>query len=160
MHFVYVNAKGEVSERRLTSVTEKADLIQGYCTTTEALKTFRRDRILEWLEPGDNAEERLEHYRNHPPAPELYQAQGTTKRRRDELDVVFTGFPKAEKERLVELAKEHGLVVRTGVTNSLNFLCCGPNAGPAKIAKAREIGALAFDVDALFHMLETGEILD
>lgn len=52
-------------------------------------------------------------------------------------EVCFTGFPKTEKEELKLLAVQGCFKPRSGVTNNLTLLVCGPNAGKAKLAKAK-----------------------
>lgn len=76
------------------------------------------------------------------------------------FDVCFTGFKKADKERLVDKANEQGLTVRTSVTQSLQMLCCGYNAGPSKVSAARMKGTIIIDEPGFIHFLETGEIPD
>ena len=70
----------------------------------------------------------------------------------------FTGFKKDDKEKLFALAESEGLFVRSKVTSNLNFLCCGYNAGPAKIEKARQQGVIALTEAQFVTMLKTGEI--
>lgn len=55
--------------------------------------------------------------------------------------ICFTGFDKATKNELIDIAEDLGFTIRTNVVNGLNFLCCGSNAGPSKINKAKEISA-------------------
>ena len=50
--------------------------------------------------------------------------------------VCFTGFSKADKAWLTELAESAGMKVVTGVSASLDFLCCGDNAACKGIARA------------------------
>jgi NAD-dependent DNA ligase len=73
--------------------------------------------------------------------------------------VCFTGFSVAEKTELTALANESKLEVVGSVTKNLAFLCAGENAGPAKLAKAREQGTEIFTREQFEHLLETGEIL-
>nr|WP_149022640.1 BRCT domain-containing protein [Salmonella enterica] len=72
----------------------------------------------------------------------------------------FTGFKKADKERLVDKANEQGLTVRTSVTQNLQMLCCGYNAGSSKVSAARMKGTIIIDEPGFIHFLETGEIPD
>ena len=74
------------------------------------------------------------------------------------MQVCFTGFSVSEKEELSALAKEHRLAVATSVTKDLAFLCTGPNAGPAKLAKATEQGVTLLTRPQFEHLLATGEI--
>lgn len=54
--------------------------------------------------------------------------------------VCFTGFNKADKAGLTELAEAASVKVVTGVSASLNFLCCGDNAVWSKMKRANELG--------------------
>ena len=56
------------------------------------------------------------------------------------------------------MAEGNGIVVRSTVKNNLNFLCCGYNAGPKKIEKARAQNVIALDEEQFVRLLETGEI--
>jgi len=53
-------------------------------------------------------------------------------------EVCFTGFPKSKKEELKLLAVQGFYKPRSGVTNNLTHLVCGPNAGQVKLAKASD----------------------
>ncbi len=50
------------------------------------------------------------------------------------------------------------MVVRRSVTRSLNFLCCGYNAGPKKIEKARAKNVIALNEEQFTQLLDTGEV--
>jgi NAD-dependent DNA ligase len=72
--------------------------------------------------------------------------------------VCFTGFSQADKDALSALAIDAHLRVVSGVSSSLSFLCAGENAGPAKLAKAKDLGVLVMDRAQFMSFLETGEI--
>ena len=72
--------------------------------------------------------------------------------------VCFTGFSTADKATLATLAAEARLEVVSSVTKSLAFLCAGENAGPAKLAKAREQGVTVLTREQFTHLIETGEM--
>ncbi len=55
--------------------------------------------------------------------------------------ICFTGFGKNEKNELIEVAKQRGYSVKGDVIKGLCYLCCGENAGPSKINKAKENGS-------------------
>lgn len=55
-----------------------------------------------------------------------------------DIEILFTGFPRAQRAELEALAEASGMVVRKSVTVDLSYLCAGPNAGPAKLAQARD----------------------
>ncbi len=157
-HFIYVNARGEVSERKLERFRRDGGYLQSVVDGKH--RTFREDRILAWVSDGDDAAalvaqhqqqwtvisaERVQRFREELP-------------NRGALEVCFTGFAAAEKQALMAQAIEHGLAVRKSVTVGLSFLVCGPNAGPKKRQNALAIGALILIVPELLEMMETGEI--
>lgn len=73
--------------------------------------------------------------------------------------VCFTGFTDAEKDELRRLAGAHDwLDVVGSVTKDLEFLCTGPNAGPAKLAKAKQQDVVLLTRDQFEHLLQTGEV--
>lgn len=74
-------------------------------------------------------------------------------------EICFTGFSNTDKQQLVEAAQSSGwLQVVGSVTHNLEFLCTGDNAGPAKLARAREQGVCLLTRAEFEHMLKTGEI--
>lgn len=72
--------------------------------------------------------------------------------------VCFTGFNKADKAELIELAEAAGMKSATGVSASLDFLCCGDNAGWSKMKKANELGVPLVSPDQIRLLVETGEL--
>lgn len=72
--------------------------------------------------------------------------------------VCFTGFTKADKAELTELAEAAGMKAVTGVSASLDFLCCGDNAGWSKMKKANEIGVPLVRDEQIRLLVETGEL--
>lgn len=151
LRFVYRNGDGVESERTLIKWNENSRYINGRSADDSLPKTYRKDRIVEFLQGeelllGDAA----------PPAPEPAPRAPSDQR----PQIQFTGFPKAEKAELEELAAAHGLWVMSKAGKNLAFLCCGPNAGPKKIANAHDAGATIMDSAAFRHLLATGEIPD
>lgn len=150
--FVYRNAAGEVSERRLDTWNENSVYLQGYCSLSGTPRTYRKDRVVEYLEGeslllGDKA----------PLAPE--PASSATRSPADARpQILFTGFKAADRKALELLAEERGLRVVKTSTKNLSFLCAGSNAGPVKIKKAHEAGAFILTSSELENMLETGEV--
>ena len=46
-YFIYMDTRGNVTSRQITNFSTSTDYIQGFCLTAHALRTFRKDRILE-----------------------------------------------------------------------------------------------------------------
>ncbi|MGN6260255.1 MAG: BRCT domain-containing protein [Ralstonia sp.] len=155
MTFVYRNQKGETKEYNLTNWSEVGYYIEGVCTRAHAVRTFRKDRVVEYQ---DGCDALLADPRPGPP-PTVSKARETTNAPR-ELQILFTGFPAAQRTALEARATDAGLHVAKTVTQGLQFLCVGPNAGPAKVRKAREQSAYIVDQVQLIALLETGELPD
>jgi NAD-dependent DNA ligase len=152
MTFIYQDARGNITSRCVSNISENAAYLQGYCNTTKALKTFRKDRILEVLNSNENIETKINHYISKSPPPK------PPPRSHHLLDICFTGFKSDDKKRLITMAENNGVTVRSSVTKNLNFLCCGYNAGPMKINAARDQGVITLSEDQFIKLLETGEI--
>ena len=81
-----------------------------------------------------------------------------TPKKERKIEVCFTGFADIEKNELMQLASDSGLHVTTGITKALAFLCIGENAGPSKLAKAKEQNVIILSREQFHHLLNTGEI--
>jgi NAD-dependent DNA ligase len=150
--FIYQDARGNVTAREITDISETEAYLQGYCHLANDLRTFRKDRVLEVLASGDDIESKVKHYISISPPPKAPPKSHHL------LDVCFTGFKSEDKKRLKAMAESTGMVVRSSVTRSLNFLCCGYNAGPKKIEKARAQNVIALNEEQFVQLLETGEV--
>ena len=82
----------------------------------------------------------------------------THKHRKNASEICFTGFSDATRAQLEQEARDAHLEVVKSVTKSLRYLVTGPNAGPAKLAKAQEQEVVLLDVMQFRNMLETGEL--
>jgi NAD-dependent DNA ligase len=155
--FIYRDSRGQITARTVRDWSDTGEYIQGECSMRNGLRTFRTDRVLEFLGPDADPEVRLQFYRSTHPPPELRKprrpAPGT-------LEVCFTGFKAVEKAALLATAEASGFHVRPAVTKHLHILCCGSNAGPAKVRKARLQGVLVLSEGEFRTMAETGEVPD
>ena len=142
--FSYTDSRGHTTDWTVEHWKESGRYIQGICTVDEQFRTFRKDRINRYLGEGEAA--LTQPY--SPPPPKVDTAP----------EICFTGFPKVQRAVLEELASNNQMAVKKDVTKGLAFLCCGPNAGPSKVAKARDRGCLIIDEPGLKSMLDTGEL--
>ncbi|WP_082727869.1 BRCT domain-containing protein [Burkholderia mayonis] len=164
MKFTYQKYRGEFTEYELVNWSEDGNYIQGVCVRSNAFKTFRKDRVSSYLDGSDTflkapyvtgdpripvrREQALKINRSEPPPPGVPQ-------------ILFTGFPAAQREEMEAVATEAGLYVRkNGVTRDLTFLCIGPNAGPAKVKQARGQGTYIVPATHFNVLVETGELPD
>ena len=116
LHFVYINANGRIGVHSIQSISYSENHIQGICKNTDRIKTFRKDRILKQYDSPEQAIQECASF-----LPENYSH--LTKQsgpKKNTFDVCFTGFKKADKERLVDKANEQGLTVRTSVRRHTN----------------------------------------
>lgn len=142
LHFLYLGADGSTSQRLLSRWEDFPTFLVGYCELTGGPKSFSKARIVEWLEIPIGVYRPYQRAADELPPP-----------KRRPADILFTGFPKAERAALEAAAAEAGLLVRKVVTNELTVLVAGPNAGWAKLSRAATVGATvihAEDCDALF----------
>jgi|WetSurSiteA1Bulk_404760.scaffolds.fasta_scaffold05886_5 predicted DNA-binding transcriptional regulator YafY len=49
LYFMYQNAKGELKARTVLNAVEKGEYIQGFSIPSDAFRTFRQDRIIEFV---------------------------------------------------------------------------------------------------------------
>ncbi|WP_241579993.1 BRCT domain-containing protein [Rosenbergiella nectarea] len=156
MHFIYVNANGIYGAHSIYKVSMGHEHFQGICCNSNAIRTFRQDRVLEHCV---SLQEALDNLPKH--IPENYLPPIKKKGKSPQkvgFDICFTGFKKEDRENLTEIAIKRGMVVRNSVTKQLQVLCCGYNAGPTKVTTARMQGVLVMDVEQFYALVETGEI--
>ncbi len=149
LRFIYRDAKGQVREWNLTRWHEHATHIQGRSEHDTTPRTFRKDRVQEYLAGAEQLQGELA-----PPAP----LPSTRTPSDDRPQILFTGFKQADRDRLEHLATEQGLRVVKTATAQLAYLCGGYNAGPTKVQAARDKGAFILSEEQLLHLFETGEI--
>lgn len=169
--FTYTDHEGQSSRRRVRVMgiasNDGRQYLDGYCLDRNAVRTFRVDRIqgdLTDIETGEllnvyrllASTENRRHMDYTPAKPEFSWSQVG-----EEFDdaeppttVLFTGFAKARKEELEAAAQASGWKVRSTVSKSLDYLVCGPKAGPAKVSKAEELGVMVIDED-MFEAMTT-----
>ncbi|PJG82141.1 BRCT domain-containing protein [Caviibacterium pharyngocola] len=160
--FTYENAQGDVSDREVRINFVDTAYIQGFCYSARDTRTFRLDRIIgkieqdgeyysvkKWLET-QGIKKHSKKSTNSKSKPKSKNSAG--------LEIHFTGFTKKLKGELEALADNANFIVRRTVTKNLNFLVTGDNAGPSKIDKAINAGAILLNEDEFREMLDTGEI--
>lgn len=166
IRFRYQDAKGNVSLRELQHWSENSLYIQGRAADESFPKTFRKDRIIEFLFGEEFLLKDLA-----PPAPvhKLKPSYLAAKAAHSSNDssrqlsqgantILFTGFYAAQRAELEEVARQSGMTVMKSSGKSLSFLCYGFNAGPSKVAKAQEAGSFIIDSDQFLHLIRTGEL--
>ena len=78
---------------------------------------------------------------------------------KEKLDqICFTGFDQTVRALLELKAREAHLEVAKSVTKNLRYLCAGPNAGPSKLKKAKQLHVILMSPEQFENMIETGEL--
>lgn len=152
LRFDYRKADGSQSTRRLTRCAEEGHYVTGFDLDAGQERTFRKDRITQY---HDGCASLLRAPYEGPP-PKLVRQVAQDAR----PQILFTGFARAQRAMLEAKADVHGVRVMQTVTTGLAFLCIGPNAGPAKVEKARAQGVYIVTELQLHPLLETGELPD
>ena len=152
LSFVYRKPNGELSVRTLAGWREDGNYLTGIEPLSGSVRTFRKDRIGRYLDGSEAL--LLDPFPLPPPRLEKNRA------RDNRPQILFTGFSAPLRERLEQACEEAGLHVVNTVTQGLVFLCAGPNAGFAKVAKARSQKAYILHEPDLVQLLETGELPD
>lgn len=152
LRFAYVNTQGEVSHRELSQWQESGHYIRGHCMSSNVVKTFRKDRVQQYLDGCDSL--LVDPYAPPPPKPAPEAPQESRPQ------ILFTGFAKAERAAFEAQAAAAGLAVVSTVTKNLTFLACGGNAGPAKVEKSRQQGTFVVPAKYLDELLTSGQLPD
>ncbi|MDO8933361.1 MAG: hypothetical protein Q7U97_13285 [Rhodocyclaceae bacterium] len=124
--------------------------IEGIDLAASSFKTYRKDRVAEYLDRGDQLLD--DPFTPPPPRPD--------KNADVRPQILFTGFPSVQRASLERKAAEIGLHVVKSVTVGLSFLCAGPNAGPAKVHASREQHVFIVTEPQFHSLAATGELPD
>ena len=153
LEFLYTNSGGETKRRTLDNWVEEGHYIVGNDTSAKgALRTFRKDRVSEYL----NGAESLLATPFAGPPPKIEPAAPEESK----PEILFTGFGAKVRTELEASSATAGLKVMKTVTQKLAFLCAGPNAGPSKVTKARVLGTFIVTEQQLPELLESGVLPD
>lgn len=154
--FIYEKSDGNIEGYHVVNISISDHYLQGIALPKKQFRTFRIDRIVAMF----NSENELlaADVPSLLDSPRLKPSNNFTKQSTGRAEIAFTGFSKANRERLEMQAEEAGLTIKKDVTKRLTYLCCGANAGPTKTAKAREAGALALTEQQFIDLLNTGEL--
>lgn len=169
IEFDYRDARGKDSHRHVYVEAVDQEYFQGFCFKASDTRTFVIGRVkgkvidvdtgellsakalaAKARQHPDNDPEKIEigrdsYWDEDPPAEDMEHA---------EIEICFTGFVKADKLRLEGMAELADMKVRQSVTKGLTHLCTGPNAGPAKISQAMEVGAELIDQSEFFELAD------
>ncbi|MBI2381488.1 MAG: hypothetical protein HYV16_12115 [Gammaproteobacteria bacterium] len=150
--FLYRDSKGEEKQHSVIRWSEVGHYLKGWCVCCNGVRTFRKDRVVEYLDGSDA--------QLIDPRPSAQPLISDTQREGRPAQIVFTGFPSVQRSVLEQRATDAGMDVRKSVTQGLDFLCGGPNAGPTKLEKARAQRVYIMTQAQFLALLETGELPD
>lgn len=159
--FIYRDAKGNITFRQVFNISESDDYLQAICLIAGGLRTFRKDRILEKIDDIGSVDQRLQFYKDFFDTRPLSASTSHDNWKRNvtgAFEICFTGFKAQDKNNLTKIAESNGMIVRSNVTTQLSILCCGYNAGPAKVERARHQGVMVLSESQFHSLIETGEI--
>ncbi|MWQ75662.1 hypothetical protein GHJ37_01065 [Glaesserella parasuis] len=154
--FLYEDSKGNLTHREVRVDDVDNTYINGFCYSANGTRTFKLERIIGSIKQNG------ESY----PVEEWLEKQGISNYIDNESDygrnfeICFTGFRKDIRERLERKAKENDFIVRKSITQNLDFLVTGSNAGPSKVRQAISQGVTILDEDEFNEMMETGALPD
>jgi NAD-dependent DNA ligase len=137
--------------------------VQGWCARNGSPRTLRVDQILEIHDSLTEAEAYFDYAKIKLTQEgfdfETKRSKGASRYSSpDTMDICFTGFKKSDKDQLIALANEKEMSVRGEVTKHLDILCYGYNAGPKKLEKALNQGAMILNRQQFENLLSTGEV--
>lgn len=147
--FSYRDADGRQSVRTLTQWSENTRYLQGRGEGDTLPRTFRKDRVVEYLEGADQLL-----FEKAPRAPEPAPKAAPDLR----PQILFTGFKASERAELEAFAEQSGFRVMKTAGKSLAILCIGANAGATKVESARGCGAFVITEQELINLIRTGEL--
>ena len=158
---VYLNRFNEVKPLEVEVIEQGDEYIDAKDLREEKVKTLKVSGVLSnhssFDEAGAEASSQQSNY-------EIIPRNKTGKvfaNPDKKFEVCFTGFSKAEKQELIQLAKDKDIFVRTDVSTNLGLLVCGANAGWSKLKKANKMGVpRVVGLEGFNNFLETGEFVE
>jgi NAD-dependent DNA ligase len=158
---VYRNRFNEVSGLAVEVIAESEEYLDCFDQQNEKFKTLKCVSI---ISSETSLEKAIENAKVRQSDFEILPRNKTGKTYSNpdgKLQVCFTGFPRAEKQEMVDLAQANQMIVRTDVSSKIDLLVCGPNAGWSKLKKASSLNiARAFGSSGFQKFIDTGEFAE
>ncbi len=158
----YTDLGGNTSRRSVEIRSADDERFDAICHQAHALRTFRFDRVSA-VEGAEGKPIDRDTWIKTVSGSDIPYREPTQKRAPDDdgrISVMFTGLGKALKPYAVAIAEQHDLrVIKSTFSSRLGFLVTGPTAGPAKIAKAEQLGVEVISYEAFLRLVETGELV-
>ena len=150
--FDYRHGDGSVRTRSLSHWCEMGLYLQGRDAATGLPRTYLKGRVVAYA--AGVAALLAE------PHPAMPDPPRRSKPDRDKPQVLFTGFPALQRAAMEAHCAAEGVPVCKDVTQRCGFVVAGPNAGPAKMERARAAGKLVLSWPQMLRVLATGELPD
>ena len=161
---VYKNRYNEVKAYELEYIRDRAVRFDAKLRGTGQIKTFVYERILaEGFSTFESADrEAIILQKDYElDLPVRMPSRDGWNNPEGKFEVCFTGFRKADKERLQRMASEAGFKVRSKPTKDLGVLVCGYNTGPSKLAVAKAQGTdVVQEIEGFIEYIERGKGFD
>ena len=160
MFLTYKNRLNEVKAYAVDVVAENDDYLDVFDKDAERVKTFKKSNILSKENSFEGASIKAKILQKDYQIIERKRqpSRDNWKNQEGKFEVCFTGFPKAEKNELIQYANDNGLFIRKSVTKGLGLLVCGKTAGWKKLETANKLDIpRVIGTDGFYNFLETGE---
>lgn len=170
IQFWYTDFEGNLTHRTVDVKKLDSEYLEAYCHDREDMRTFRVERIddeiidlstgeiltkTDWL--ANHSIYEVIKYRNKKSDFDFDDEDDFDNEYTIDEEICFTGFKKADRERLETIAAENGFSVKKSVTKNLSYLVYGSNAGPAKLAQAEEVAACIIDEATFLEIVGENE---
>jgi len=160
-YLVYKNRYNEVKAYEVRILNENLTNTLVIDLGQSKYKTLKTENILSYEDSFKSAEKEANLRQEEYEVTDRYKIGRNFLNREGKLEVCFTGFSSSDKKRLIQLAEQADYFVRTKVTQKLDILVCGDNAGPVKMQKAHQQNVgIVLGVDGFSEFIETGEIAE
>ena len=157
IEMIYKNSDGVISAKRVIHLATKHGLMSAICLETGRYKSYRKDRVLEYLDDFSHAEKRLKHYKSI--TADLFDQTSIKKEVETEgLTIHFVGFRGKISSELRKLAQDHGITIKTSPSKQVDFLCCGDGFTNRQRHIATKIDAVLISESQFRLLLKTGEM--
>lgn len=163
IEFDYTNAQGSKSHRKVSVRAVDAEHIEGICHHAREIRTFTISRVsgdVLVCDTGEllSAKDWANSARLDPRNRAVLMSSGAVDvdnsgSEEVAIEILFTGFSKARKDELAEMAEQYGMKVVKSVTKELAYLCVGPSPGPVKVAQATENGVEIIEAEEFLALV-------
>ena len=156
---VYLNRFNEAKGYEVDVLSQSGEDTVVFDLQQDKYKTLKTSKILSQQESYCEALEAAKVLQeNYAIIPKNKTGRSRRKNVGGKFAVCFTGFNKPEKDKLIILAQDNDMFVKSAVTKNVGLLVCGYRAGPVKMKKANAEGiSCVFGADGFNQFIDTGE---